>query len=192
MSVLPHGDEEENIQSWQLTSGIWSSSHQLGCLVPLLKINTFTDYQHQMWTICDHEGTRQKQDHSVIKNCENKHAAQPHQWPSIPFHQLTWVAIASCSPKTTRLSFIPLTYYIKNIMTPSHLILSAFWQHPLWNRLPCLWTVLSLPECCTNLKTSAVNHLSETHHCSDGLQAPASHGVLNTALLDCRCVPADL
>ena len=128
MSALPHGDEKEKVQSWQLTSGIWSSSRQIGCNVPLLKINIFKEYQHRIWAVCYHDGMRQKQDHSIIKNHGNKYTAQPHKWLSIPPHQLTWVASTSF-PKATRLSFIPLTSYIEIIMTHGH------WQHPL-QKLP--------------------------------------------------------
>lgn len=51
------------------TEVIWQS--QLGCVVLLLNMNIFTDHQYQTSLLLDCDGSRQKQDHSLIV-CKQK------------------------------------------------------------------------------------------------------------------------
>ena len=117
MSVPSHDDEKIKVLSWQLTSGIWLSSPQIRCHVPMLKIDIFhristsdVGYLWSWWKAT-------KIIPLYIKEHGNQYTVQPHRWPNIPPHQLTWVATASLT-KATHLSFIPLTSHVEISMTP--------------------------------------------------------------------------
>lgn len=77
----------------------------------LLSGNNFIEYEQQMWSLCDHLGTKVKQGH-----CAPKQGTKRLLLP------MTSEAPLHCSSS-----------YVKNVKMLNHWVTPASWQHPIQN-----------------------------------------------------------
>lgn len=130
---------------------------QLDCGVFLLNINNLKQHQHQTRPFHDQDGSRQKQNHSVIvvlkHKCINTKITVPTFW-------------LMNLPITTLLHSVLLAFQL-GIKIVSYRITPTSWQQPIQNKASLPWTLPESPKTRAHPTVSSFQHpLTKRSHSS--------------------------